>query len=202
MTLLLFSCQHPLVGTSRSRRRTPFIPAPAGHHRTLPNEHFPIHFPISPSKTTPATSSQSSAAFSSQQSSQNAAAATNPHRRSSVHRFPAGSFFRGFRTPALYRIDRSCSGRHRKPFSKPTNPPARSIVSSVPTADIRGSPSPQTDVSETQPIGQRCQDTFGDRPRPGLGLASRYPLQSFALSLSPVSECSKWPMIASSIAVQ
>jgi hypothetical protein len=46
----------------------------------------------------------------------NPAAATNPHRRSSVHRFPAGSFFRGFRTPALYRIDRSCSGRHPKPF--------------------------------------------------------------------------------------
>jgi hypothetical protein len=49
----------------------------------------------------------------------NAAAATNPHRRPSVHRFPAGSFFRGFRTPALYRIDRSCSGRHPKPFRKP-----------------------------------------------------------------------------------
>ena len=28
----------------------------------------------------------------------------------------SGSFFRSFRTPALYRIDRSCSGRHPKPF--------------------------------------------------------------------------------------
>ena len=30
-------------------------------------------------------------------------------------RFPAGSFFGGFRTPALYRVNRSCSGRHPKP---------------------------------------------------------------------------------------
>ena len=36
----------------------------------------------------------------------------------SVHRFPAGSFFGGFRTPALDRVDRSCSGRHLKPFPK------------------------------------------------------------------------------------
>jgi hypothetical protein len=46
----------------------------------------------------------------------NAAAAPNPHRRSSAHRFPAGSFFGGFRTLALCRIERSCSGRHPKPF--------------------------------------------------------------------------------------
>jgi hypothetical protein len=52
----------------------------------------------------------------------NAAAATNPHRRSTVYRFPAGSFFRGFRTPALYRIDRSCLGRHPKPFRKSGHP--------------------------------------------------------------------------------
>ena len=30
---------------------------------------------------------------------------------------PAGSFFGGFRTPALYRVDRSRRGRHPKPFS-------------------------------------------------------------------------------------
>jgi hypothetical protein len=45
-----------------------------------------------------------------------AATAPNPHRRSSAHPFPGGSFFGGCRTPALYRVDHSCSGRHPKPF--------------------------------------------------------------------------------------
>jgi hypothetical protein len=71
MTLLIFSCQHPLAGTSRAQRRTSFIPASASAGRT------------------PQTSSQSarrirrqlplrksSAAFSSQQSSQNRLPAT------------------------------------------------------------------------------------------------------------------------------
>ena len=60
-----------------------------------------------------------------------AAAIPNPHKRASTRRFPAGSFFGGFRTPALYRIDRSCSGRHPKPF---------------PEADLSGTASVSTGV--------------------------------------------------------
>src|SRR5262249_4716286 len=42
-------------------------------------------------------------------------AAPNPHRRPNAHRFPAGSFFGGFRTPALYRVDRSRRAAIRNP---------------------------------------------------------------------------------------
>jgi hypothetical protein len=86
--------------------------APAGHHRPVPNQ--PVEYGAS-HQFAIICSFQLSAIFT-KPSAGNAAAATNPHRRSSVHRFPAGSFFRGFQTPALYRIDRSCSGRHPKPF--------------------------------------------------------------------------------------
>src|SRR5262249_55061905 len=41
----------------------------------------------------------------------------NPHRQPSPHRFPAGSFFGGFRTPAPLISGRSLTlGRHPKPF--------------------------------------------------------------------------------------
>jgi hypothetical protein len=86
--------------------------APAGHHRPVLNQ------PVSdnPSHQFAIISGFQLSAIFTKPSAGNPAAATNPHRQSSVHRFPAGSFFRGFRTPALYRIDRSCSGRHPKPF--------------------------------------------------------------------------------------
>src|SRR5215472_9971682 len=45
-----------------------------------------------------------------------ASAAPNPHRRPNAHRFPAGSFFGGFRTPALYRVDRSRRAGIRNPL--------------------------------------------------------------------------------------
>lgn len=44
------------------------------------------------------------------------AAAPNPHRRPSLHRFSAGSFFGGFRTPALLPGVPLAPGRHPKPF--------------------------------------------------------------------------------------
>jgi hypothetical protein len=115
MTILIVSWKHPFAGTSRSRRRTRSTPAPASAGKSPPTrpqsarrvwrqqsvrDHQQVPARGELGKTSPG----------------NAAAATNPHRRSSVHRFPAGSFFRGFRTPASYRIDRSCSGRHPKPF--------------------------------------------------------------------------------------
>jgi hypothetical protein len=44
------------------------------------------------------------------------AAALNPHKRSSAHRSPAGSFFGGFRTPAPIPGRSLAPGRHPKPF--------------------------------------------------------------------------------------
>ena len=46
------------------------------------------------------------------------AAAPNPHRRPTPHRFPAGSFFGGFRTPAILPGPPPAPGRHPKPFPK------------------------------------------------------------------------------------
>src|ERR1700731_2706763 len=46
------------------------------------------------------------------------AAAPNPHRRPSLHRFSAGSFFGGFRTPALLPRVPPAPGRHPKPLTK------------------------------------------------------------------------------------
>ena len=46
------------------------------------------------------------------------AAAPNPHRRPSLHRFSAGSFFGGFRTPALLPGIPLAPARHPKPFPK------------------------------------------------------------------------------------
>jgi hypothetical protein len=46
------------------------------------------------------------------------AAAPNPHRRSTPHRFPTGSFFGGFRTPAYYRVHRSRRAGIRNPSRK------------------------------------------------------------------------------------
>ena len=47
------------------------------------------------------------------------AAAPNPHSRPSLHRFSAGSFFGGFRTPALLPGIPLAPGRHPKPFPIP-----------------------------------------------------------------------------------
>jgi hypothetical protein len=47
-----------------------------------------------------------------------AAATSNPHRRPGAHRFPAGSFFGGFRTPALCPVHRSRRASTRNPSRK------------------------------------------------------------------------------------
>ena len=70
----------------------------------------------------------------------NAAATPNPHRRPSPRRFPAGSFFGGFWTPAPLLVRLLAPGRHPKPF---------------PTADIRSARSHSLrrhclEVSETR----------------------------------------------------
>jgi len=106
----LLSPDHLIPGTAPVSSRR--LQAPAEHLRLVLN-HAVEHG--SSGRSAIISGFQLSAIFT-KPSAGNAAAATNPHRRSSVHRFPAGSFFQGFRTPALYRIDSSCSGRHPKPF--------------------------------------------------------------------------------------
>src|SRR6185437_6691010 len=46
------------------------------------------------------------------------AAPPNPHRRAGLHRFPAGSFFGGFRTPAQLPGPPLALRRHPKPCPK------------------------------------------------------------------------------------
>ena len=115
MTILARSWQPPFAGSSHPRHRAGFIPAPASAGRASPTGPQPRRRARQQRPVRNHHGFQLSAIFT-KPSAGNAAAATNPHRRSSVHRFPAGSFFQGFRTPALYRIDSSCSGRHPKPF--------------------------------------------------------------------------------------
>ena len=98
MTFLLVSWQHPLAGTFRSRRRADFALL-----RTLSLRHRPT--------LTSAVARGSGGQFaiiggfhilanSQSLSPADTATPTNPHRRPSAHRLPAGSFFGGFRTPA------------------------------------------------------------------------------------------------------
>ena len=147
MTILARSWQHSFAGTSRSRRRTHPIPsqrlqAPAGHHR-----------PVLDQAVEYGTSGQSAiisgfqlSAILGKPSLAKAAATPNPHRRPSSHCFPAGSFFGGFRTPALYRVDRSRRGRHPKPFS-------RADLAAI-AADRRGS-TPQRSLVALDRDGER-----------------------------------------------
>ena len=61
------------------------------------------------------------------------AAAPNPHRRPSLHRFSAGSFFGGFRTPALLPGIPLAPGRHPKPFPIAVVAPAGRMTSLIPS---------------------------------------------------------------------
>ena len=105
----------PVTGTSRSRRRSGFTSSPANAVRASPTgprsgrrarQQRSIRGQNrlcalgDPNKTTPGK----------------LAAAPNPHRRPSLHRFSAGSFFGGFRTPALLPGLPLAPGRHPKPF--------------------------------------------------------------------------------------
>ena len=129
MTILVVSLQHPSAGTSRSRRRTPFIPAPASAGTTSP-----ISPQSGPRLQRQRPSPQSSAASSSQPicakpSPANAAARPNPHRRPTARRCPAGSFFGGFRTPASAPAHRSRRAGIRNPSRKRSS--ARDGVSRI-----------------------------------------------------------------------
>jgi hypothetical protein len=94
MTIPVRSRQHPFAGTSRSRRRANFIPAPAraaGHHGPVPNQAVEYR-----SNTQSAIiSGFQLSEFLGKPSLAKAAPTSNLHRRPTPHRCPAGSFFRG-----------------------------------------------------------------------------------------------------------
>ena len=121
MTILLISWQHPFAGTSRSRHRTRFIPAPANAARASPTrprsgrrarQHRSIH-----RRTRLSALSDLAKSFHGK-----VAAPPNLHRRAAPHRFPAGSFFGGFPTPALLPRIPLAPGRHPKPFPQAAVP--------------------------------------------------------------------------------
>lgn len=118
MTFLLVPWQHPFAATFRSRRRTCFIPASASAGRAPRTSSQSAH---RIRRQPPVLNHQrlSALSYGNKTISRQRRCRTKSHRRSGAHRFPAGSFFGGFRTPALYRVDRSCSGRHPKPFPIP-----------------------------------------------------------------------------------
>jgi len=97
---------HPFAGASRSRRRARFIPASASAgraSRTSSQSGRRVR------QQRPVCNHQRLSALSDLRKTipRKAAAPLNPDRRPTAHRFPAGSFFGGFRTPALYPVDRS-----------------------------------------------------------------------------------------------
>ena len=97
---------HPFAGASRSRRRARFIPASASAgraSRTSSQSGRRVR------QQRPVCNHQRLSALSDLRKiiPRKAAAPLNPDRRPTAHRFPAGSFFGGFRTPALYPVDRS-----------------------------------------------------------------------------------------------
>jgi hypothetical protein len=97
----IHSPEHPVPGVesiSSQRRQTS-----AGHHRPVVNPAVEY----GSSGQSPIISGFQPLAILRKPSPAKAPAAPNPHRRPNAHRFPAGSFFGGFRTPALYPVDRS-----------------------------------------------------------------------------------------------
>ena len=98
MTIFGVPLQYQFAGTSRSQRRTAFIPL-----RTSVGGRPVINQTVeykSNAQSAIISGFQLSAILG-QASPANAAAPPNSHRRP-VYRFPAGSFFGGFPTPAPY----------------------------------------------------------------------------------------------------
>jgi Putative transposase len=100
MIILVLSRQNPFAGTSRSRRRARFVPAPASAGTTslISRQSGALRHAgraqaaiISCSQLSPTCAKPSPT---------NTAARPTPHRRPTARRCPAGSSFGGFRTPA------------------------------------------------------------------------------------------------------
>src|SRR6516225_493949 len=117
MTTPVLSWQHPFAGTSRPRRCADFIPAPAGAGRA--SRSGPQSGPQQ-LRQRPVRSRQRLSALSDLAKIIPAkpAVTPNPHRPPSAHRFPAGSFFGGFPTPAPTPGRSLALGRHPKPLTK------------------------------------------------------------------------------------
>ena len=118
MTILLVFSQHPFAGTSRSRRRAHFIPAAASVGRASPTspqsgrrvrQQRPVRNPHRLPALQPILGKPSPA---------KPAAPPNPHRRQTVHRFPAGSFFGGLSDAGSLPGRPLVPGRHPKPFTE------------------------------------------------------------------------------------
>src|SRR3974390_1811913 len=109
MTIPILSWQNPFAGTSPSRRLQP----PAGGHE--PVLHQAVEHGSSGQSAI--ISGFQLSVISGKSFPAKAAAPPNPHRRPTAHRFPAGSFFGGFRTPALLAGRSLARGRHPKPFT-------------------------------------------------------------------------------------
>ena len=123
MTILVVPLQHPFAGTSRSRRRARFIPVPASagrRSRTSPQSSHRAQ------QQRPIRNHQRLSALSDLRKTipGHSRSAPNPHSRPGVHRLPAGSFFGGFRTPALYRVDRSRRAGIRNPSRNRSSGPS------------------------------------------------------------------------------
>jgi len=118
MTFLPVPWHHPFAGTSRSRRRVHFISAPSNVGRTSPTSRQSGRR-VRQQRSVPHHQRLSALAILRKPSPAKAPATPKPHRRPNhPHRFPAGSFFGGFRTPALYRVDRSRRAGIRNPSRK------------------------------------------------------------------------------------
>ena len=125
-----FDAMIVLIVSSQHRSPKNLVPgAPPVSSQRCTRRQRTTHQPSTGPSSTPVTASpQSPGAFSPQQclakpSRCNAAAEPNPHRRPTAQRLPAGSFFGGFRTPALsLRVHRSRQAGIRNPTRYQTLP--------------------------------------------------------------------------------
>ena len=158
-----------VVSLAASVRRNISFPAPRPFHPGTGKRRHDIidQSPIRPSSC---AGSARSAIISGSQlsptcakpSPANAAARPNPHRRPTARRCPAGSFFGGFRTPALGpRARLLAPGRHPKPFPLPTFPRVPSWEAFGRRTSYRaqiGHPGPASEtLPDSRPTSRLCR---------------------------------------------
>src|SRR5215471_17251781 len=114
----ILSPERPVPGTAPASSQR--LQTPPGYHRPVLDQTVRHG---STGQSTVVTGFQLSA-ISPKSSHGKVAAAPNPHRRADPHRFPAGSFFGGFRTPAQLPGPPLAPGRHPKRVrANDRNPP-------------------------------------------------------------------------------
>jgi hypothetical protein len=132
----LLSGQHPLAGTSCARRRTSFIPASASTGRT-PRISSQLARRIR--RQPPVGNHQRLSALSNlpKPSAGNTAAATNPHRRSSVHAFPRVLSSEAFgRQPYTGSTARARAGIRSPVFSDASRLAVLALEAKLPTVCV------------------------------------------------------------------